>query len=92
MMELHVDDTAGDEREDMLTEMAFHIPASNPDFVGDLESSASKVLLDQVGGWAGGQGWFVCVCCGGGAEDQAVCVGGGRGTKVWGAGWRGAGH
>lgn len=29
LLEFHVDDTAGDDREDTLVEMAFHVPAAN---------------------------------------------------------------
>lgn len=42
MMEFHVDDTAADEREDALAEMAFHVPAGHPDFSGT-DDPAAKV-------------------------------------------------
>lgn len=48
MMELHVDDTAADDRQDVLTEIAFHVPASNQDFVANGGDSAAKAFLDQV--------------------------------------------
>jgi hypothetical protein len=34
MLEFHVDDTAADEREDALTEMAFHVPSGNENWAG----------------------------------------------------------
>ena len=49
MMELHVDDTAADDRQDVLTEIAFHVPASNQDFAATGGDSAAKAFLDRVG-------------------------------------------
>uniref|UniRef100_A0A7S0WQ82 FACT complex subunit SSRP1 n=1 Tax=Chlamydomonas leiostraca TaxID=1034604 RepID=A0A7S0WQ82_9CHLO len=50
MLEFHVDDTAADEREDALAEMAFHVPAGHPHYSGGEagEEPAAKVLLDAV--------------------------------------------
>ncbi|KAF5832780.1 FACT complex subunit SSRP1-A [Dunaliella salina] len=49
MMEFNVDDTAADEREDMLAEMAFHVPQGHEDLAPENpEDAPAKVLLDQV--------------------------------------------
>lgn len=37
MIEFHVDDTTGDQREDVLTEAAFYVPPGNQDFPADGE-------------------------------------------------------
>mmetsp|Transcript_4974 Transcript_4974/g.10722 ORF Transcript_4974/g.10722 Transcript_4974/m.10722 type:complete len:694 (-) Transcript_4974:634-2715(-) len=66
MMEFHADDTAGDDKEDCLTEMAFHIPPGHPDFAGlSGEDPAAKVLLDQV---------LQHTDAGAATTDDAVCI------------------
>ena len=75
MMELHADDTAADDRQDVLTEMSFHVPASNEDFVVGGTDTAAKAFLDQVGaGWGRDRG----ACCvwemrGGGRSGAWEC-------------------
>eukprot|EP00878_Enallax_costatus_P033754 GHUV01037307.1.p3 GENE.GHUV01037307.1~~GHUV01037307.1.p3 ORF type:complete len:143 (+),score=51.55 GHUV01037307.1:931-1359(+) len=57
LLEFHVDDTV-DDREDTLIEMAFHVPAANPDWApadgaaegeeGAARVSAAKALVDAL--------------------------------------------
>lgn len=65
MLEFHVDDTAADDKEDTLTEMAFHVPPTNPDFPADEDRPPSKVLLESV---------LVHSDTGAASSDDAVCV------------------
>ncbi|KAL6756819.1 hypothetical protein V8C86DRAFT_1789455 [Haematococcus lacustris] len=48
MLEFHVDDAAPEERSDCLAEMAFHVPAGHPQWVGEGEETPAKALLDAV--------------------------------------------
>lgn len=43
MLEFHVDDTASEVPEDVLAEMAFHLPANNTDFPATEEDASAKV-------------------------------------------------
>jgi hypothetical protein len=43
MLELHVDDTGGGDREDVLCEVALHVPPSSADFKAVGEDSGAKV-------------------------------------------------
>jgi structure-specific recognition protein 1 len=65
MIELHVDDTADDDRQDVLTEISFHVPGSNQDFVASGSESAAKALLDQV---------LLHTDSGAASSDDVVCV------------------
>lgn len=58
VMEFHVDDTAAEERQDVITEVAFHVPPTNTDFVlSEKAETAAKAFLEQVGSdWALGVG------------------------------------
>eukprot|EP00879_Flechtneria_rotunda_P026994 GHRR01028848.1.p1 GENE.GHRR01028848.1~~GHRR01028848.1.p1 ORF type:complete len:661 (+),score=230.98 GHRR01028848.1:215-2197(+) len=60
LLEFHVDDTTGDDREDTLIEMAFHVPASNEAWAaaahaaaeagenGNSVTTAAKALVDSL--------------------------------------------
>ncbi|GAX76261.1 hypothetical protein CEUSTIGMA_g3705.t1 [Chlamydomonas eustigma] len=65
VMELHTDDTAAEERQDVLTEMAFHVPLTNSDFTGAGEDSTAKAFLDQV---------LLHTDIGAASTDDSVCV------------------
>lgn len=64
MMEFHQDDTAGDDKHDVLCEIAFHVPASNEAFRSE-DMPAAKNLLDQV---------LQHTDTGAAATDEAVCM------------------
>ena len=63
LLEFHVDDTAADDREDTLVEMAFHVPAGNARWAeagqqaeGEGEEPAAPVPAAKVcvaAGWLG---------------------------------------
>ena len=49
MMELHVDDTnGGDEKEDTLMEMGFHVPPTNEDFPAFNETDGNSAKVRAV--------------------------------------------
>ncbi|CAF2089966.1 unnamed protein product [Brassica napus] len=48
LLEFHVDDTAGANEKDSLTEISFHIPNSNTQFVGDETRPPAQVLHDRI--------------------------------------------
>lgn len=67
MMEFQVDDTAADDKEDTLTEIAFHVPSTNPDFKDEEDENKEpvKVLLQQV---------LRHTDAGAASSDEAVCT------------------
>jgi hypothetical protein len=48
MMEFNVDDTAADEREDMLAEMAFHVPQGHEGLTSDNVEEAPAKVSDSL--------------------------------------------
>ncbi|KAK4761964.1 hypothetical protein SAY87_029848 [Trapa incisa] len=48
MLEFHVDDTTGANEKDSLMEIAFHVPNSNTQFVGDENRPAAQVFRDKI--------------------------------------------
>jgi hypothetical protein len=60
-----VDDTAANDAEDTLVEMAFHVPASNVDYQGTEGDVPSKMLSEQL---------LALTDAGGAAAEEAVCA------------------
>ncbi|GLT35391.1 hypothetical protein SLA2020_098490 [Shorea laevis] len=48
ILEFHVDDTTGANEKDSLMELSFHIPNSNPQFVGDENRPPAQVFCDKI--------------------------------------------
>ncbi|OWM69759.1 hypothetical protein CDL15_Pgr025608 [Punica granatum] len=48
ILEFHVDDTAGANEKDSLMEIAFHVPNSNTQFVGDENRPPAQVFRDKI--------------------------------------------
>ncbi|KAL8150287.1 hypothetical protein V2J09_020095 [Rumex salicifolius] len=48
LLEFHVDDTTGANEKDSVTEISFHIPNSNTQFVGDENRPSGQVFYDKI--------------------------------------------
>ncbi|CAJ2653388.1 unnamed protein product [Trifolium pratense] len=48
ILEFHVDDTTGANEKDSLMEISFHIPNSNTQFVGDVNTSPAQVFCNNI--------------------------------------------
>ncbi|XVF60467.1 hypothetical protein PTKIN_Ptkin08bG0049300 [Pterospermum kingtungense] len=48
MLEFHVDDTTGAKEKDSLTEITFHVPNSNTQFVGDENRPSAQVFREKI--------------------------------------------
>lgn len=59
VMEFHVDDTASEVPEDVLAEMAFHVPNTNVDFPPDGENGSARVRV-CVRVCVSGLEWILC--------------------------------